>query len=100
MGNRNISMATSVKLRRAIEECIDSIMRDVSELEREHQIKTFQHYEIMGDKIAVVSDQLQQLKKILVLEGHLNGMSNKKMAEIFQVSPARISQLLKEAKET
>ena len=95
---RSVSLETSITIRKAITKAIDSLKQDVSELETEHQKETFLHYEIMGNKLYLVSEQIKQLNKLLIWEGHLNGMTNKKLAEIFQYSPARICQILKEVK--
>lgn len=95
---RSVSLETSIQLRKAITASIDSIKQEVLELETEHKKETFLHYEIMGNKLYLVSEQIKQLKKILIWEGHLSGMTNKKLAEIFQYSPARICQILKEVK--
>ena len=62
---RSVSLETSITIRKAITKAIDSLKQDVSELETEHQKETFLHYEIMGNKLYLVSEQIKQLNKLV-----------------------------------
>lgn len=51
------------------------------------------------DTLDVIEKTLKKLRLLNILLGHLGGLSNKKLAEIHGLSAARISQILKQAKE-
>jgi len=49
--------------------------------------------------LEVIEKTLKQLRLLNILLGHLGGLTNKKLAEIHGLSPSRISQIIKQAKE-
>lgn len=49
--------------------------------------------------VEVIEKTLKQLRLLNILLGHLGGLTNKKLAEIHGLSPSRISQIIKQAKE-